>query len=296
MIVLNFKPTQTRNADPGTQNLRLKNAKHSLLNTEPLLHSDLIHIPSLQPEGWYNIQPIHAFYTSVDFCFPLKLMIDGRMAGIGTGIVHGDVAWLGHIIVHPDFRNRGLGGIITKALVEQMHAKNCKTIYLIATELGEPVYKKIGFETETEYVFFKDLVKNIDWNPSAEVIPYNPSHKDQIIEIDRFVSGENRMVHLERFLSNGFVHMTDDIVNGFYLPDFGDGVILATKLNAGLDLMRLRLAAKDNASFPIDNVDALRFMRDNNFQEFRKAKRMRLGPERELNLQFVYNRIGGNVG
>jgi GNAT superfamily N-acetyltransferase len=266
------------------------------LKTEPLLPSDLIHIPTLQPDGWYNIQPTHAFYTSVDFCFPLKLVIDGRIAGIGTGIVHGDVAWLGHIIVLPDFRNRGLGGIITKALVENMHAKNCKTIYLIATELGEPVYKKLGFETETEYVFFKDLVKNIDWNPSSEVTPYNPSHKEQIATIDKLVSGEDRMFHLERFLSNGFVHITDETVNGFYLPDFGDGFILATKLNAGLDLMRLRLAAKDNASFPIDNHDALDFMNKNNFQEFRKAKRMRLGPKRKLNLQFVYNRIGGNVG
>jgi hypothetical protein len=177
-----------------------------------------------------------------------------------------------------------------------MHAMNCKTIYLIATELGEPVYKKLGFEIETEYVFFKDLVKNSDWTASPEVVPYNPSYRDQIEAIDKFVSGEDRMVHVERFLATGFVHITDDAINGFYLPDFGDGLILATKLNAGLDLMRLRLAAKDNASFPIENVDALQFMHSNNFQEFKKAKRMRLGPKRELNLQFVYNRIGGNVG
>lgn len=223
-------------------------------------------------------------------------MIDGRMAGIGTGIVHGDVAWLGHIIVHSNFRNRGLGGIITKALIENMQAKHCKTIYLIATELGEPVYKKLGFETETEYVFFRDLTKNIDWNASPEVVPYNPLFKDQIAAIDRMVSSEDRMFHLERFLATGFVHVTGNLVNGFYLPDFGDGLILATRLNAGLDLMKLRLAAKDNASFPIENVDALQFMHMNNFQEFRRAKRMRLGIERELNLKFVYNRIGGNVG
>ncbi len=262
----------------------------------PLITSDLIHVSTLQPEGWYDIQPIHAFYTSVDFCFPLKLVIDGRMAGIGTGIVHGDVAWLGHIIVHPDFRNRGLGGIITKALVENMHAMHCKTIYLIATELGEPVYKKLGFETETEYVFFKDLRKNIDWSASPEVVPYNPSHKDQIAAIDKMVSSEDRMFHLERFLATGFVHVTENLVDGFYLPDFGDGLILATRLNAGLDLMRLRLAAKDNASFPIDNISALNFMQENNFVEFRKAKRMRLGEERKINLQFIYNRIGGNIG
>lgn len=266
------------------------------MKIDTLLPSDLVHIPELQPEGWYDIQPIHAFYTSVDFCFPLKLMIDGRIAGIGTGIVHGEVAWLGHIIVHPDFRNRGLGGMITKALVENMQEKNCTTIYLIATDMGEPVYKKIGFETETEYIFFKDLTTKPDWTNAPEIVPYNDSHKKQIAAIDRMVSGENRMLHLERFLPNSFVHVTNDVVNGFYLPGFGDGFILATSSTAGRDLMRLRLATKDNASFPIENVDALEFMHDNNFQEFRKAKRMRLGPKRDLNLQFVYNRIGGNVG
>jgi hypothetical protein len=145
-------------------------------------------------------------------------------------------------------------------------------------------------------VFFKDLVKNSDWASSPEVVPYNPSYRDQIAAIDKHVSGEDRMVHVERFLATGFVHITDDTINGFYLPDFGDGLILATKLNAGLDLMRLRLAAKDNASFPTDNVDALQFMQKNNFQEFRRAKRMRLGAKRALNLQFIYNRIGGNLG
>jgi GNAT superfamily N-acetyltransferase len=270
--------------------------QNNTVKIEPLSHADLIHLPELQPEGWYDIRPTHAFYMSVDFCFPVKITIDGRIAGIGTGIIHGDVAWLGHIIVHPDFRNRGLGGIITKALVDEMHTRHCKTIYLIATELGEPVYRKLGFEIETEYVFFKDLAKMTDWYAAPEVVPYNPSHKDQIASIDKLVSGEDRMFHLERFLATGFVHITDSVLNGFYLPDFGDGSIIATTLSAGLDLMRLRLAAKDNASFPIDNVDALQFMHDNNFQEFRKAKRMRLGPERELNLQFIYNRIGGNVG
>lgn len=285
-----FNANLTRNSKPETQ------TQNNAVKIAPLLPSDLIHIPSLQPEGWYDIQPMHAFYTSVDFCYPLKLMVDGRMAGIGTGIIHGDVAWLGHIIVHPDFRNKGLGGVITKALVEEMHAKYCKTIYLIATELGEPVYRKLGFEVETEYVFLKDLPKVTEWLAAPEVVPYNPSHKDQIAAIDKLVSGENRLFHLERFLSTGFVHLTDNVVNGFYLPDFGDGVILATTLSAGLDLMKLRLAAKDNASFPIDNVDALQFMHDNNFLEFRKAKRMRLGLKREVHLQFIYNRIGGNIG
>ncbi|MBL0009542.1 MAG: GNAT family N-acetyltransferase [Saprospiraceae bacterium] len=99
--------------------------------------------------------PAIQFYITSDFCFPIKVSIDHKIAGTGTAIIHHDVAWLAHIIVHPDFRNQGIGKLITESLVKMAHAKSCDTLYLLATELGEPVYRKIGFETETEYLFFK---------------------------------------------------------------------------------------------------------------------------------------------
>jgi GNAT superfamily N-acetyltransferase len=267
-----------------------------LVTIGSLLPTDLSAIPGLQPSGWGEVNSIHAFYTSHDFCFPLKVVSENRIAGIGTAIIHNEVAWLGHIIVHPDFRSRGIGRFITQALVDLVESKNCSTIYLIATDMGEPVYKKIGFETETEYVFFKDIVPNPDWGSSPNILPYSPAYKDQIAALDKLVSNEHRMFHLEQFVADGFVHLTNNTINGFYLPTFGDGLVLATKLSAGLDLLKLRLASKDNACFPIDNTDAMEFMHSNSFKEFRKASRMRLGEKRDWSPQYIYNRIGGNLG
>ena len=67
---------------------------------------DMPLIAALQPEGWDIISVIH-FYTKASFCFPIKVTIDNKIIGIGTTIIHNDVAWLAHIIVHPDCRNQG---------------------------------------------------------------------------------------------------------------------------------------------------------------------------------------------
>ena len=123
------------------------------MNILTLENGDLNFIAELQPLGWQDIVPTIDFYTKSHFCLPIKVTIDKKIVAIGTAIVHNDIAWLAHIIVHPDNRNQGIGNLITKTLVENLESKRCDTIYLIATALGEPVYKKLGFETETDMYY-----------------------------------------------------------------------------------------------------------------------------------------------
>ena len=118
---------------------------------------DIKSLPNLQPEDWGNITPAFQFYLTSQFCFPLKVIIDNKMVGVGAAIIHNEIAWLAHIIVHPDYRKKGIGKTISQTLVDNSKSHHCETIYLIATELGAPVYAGIGFETETEYLMFKGL-------------------------------------------------------------------------------------------------------------------------------------------
>lgn len=261
-----------------------------------LERGDINLITSLQPAGWSDIIPTIHFYTNSAFCFPIKVTIDGIIVGIGTTIIHKDVAWLAHIIVRPENRNQGIGKLISQTLVESSLSKNCSTIYLIATDFGEPVYKKIGFETETEYLFFKEIKPNKNWTTSKNIIAFANYFKAEIVNLDQQVSGEFRLVQLERHLMNGFVYQQNNIIEGFYLPTFGEGLIIAKTNMAGLELMKLRLTVKENAAFPINNLNATEFMHQNNFEEFKTAKRMRLGMKRNWHPTDIYNRIGGNLG
>src|SRR5688500_3639509 len=119
-----------------------------------LFPDELNDLIALQPEGWPDIRPHFQFYFNSSFCSPIKLVADKKIVGIGSCIYHRETAWLGHIIVHKEFRNQGIGTKITQALVERALEINSSTISLIATELGEPVYAKLGFRKESDYCFF----------------------------------------------------------------------------------------------------------------------------------------------
>lgn len=266
------------------------------MDIRTLEQNDLNLLTDLIPPGWDAIMPALEFCTSSDFCFPVKITIDQKIVGIGTTTIHNDVAWLAHIIVHPDYRNQSIGRVITHTLMEISNTNRCDTIYLLATELGEPVYKKAGFETETEYVYFKGIKMLAGSMYSEHILPFSNDFKTQISALDRHISGEDRMIQLEPYLSTGFVFVKDNEVEGFYLPALGDGLIVATTFPAGQALMELRLTSKDFAAFPIDNITAAAYMQQHNFKKVRSEKRMRSGKPRDWQPENLYNRIGGNLG
>lgn len=258
--------------------------------------NDIPFLTLLQPEGWHDIVPVYRFYNTSSFCYPIKITIANEIVGVGTTILHNNVAWLAHIIVHPDYRNRGIGKLITQALIDAIDSRVCKTIYLIATALGEPVYEKIGFEIETEYLFYNNVQPINNYIPSSNILPYNQIFHDQILHMDQYVSGENRMFHFEQYLSNACLYVDNNRVEGYYIPDFQEGLIIATSSKAGIELMTSRLMTKENVVFPIDNIEAIAFMRIQGLEPFKTAKRMRLGEIRTVAYSKIYNRIAGSIG
>ena len=244
-----------------------------------LEQSDLALIAELQPKGWPDMLPAISYYVQSPNSFPVKLIYQNKIIGIGTTIINNNTAWLAHIIIHPDFRNEGFGRIITQKLVKSLFEKNISTIYLIATELGLPVYKKTGFLVETEYLFFKDFKSDKSICVSNNIVPFIDEYKSQILALDYNASGENRIQLIEP-----------------NLPTLGEGMIVANSNIAGIELMKLRMTTKDNIAFPIENKEAADFLHQNNYKEYKTAKRMRLGIKRAWQPQNIYNRIGGNLG
>jgi Acetyltransferase (GNAT) family len=212
-------------------------------------------------------------------------IVEYNLTASGTTIIQNDIAWLAHIIVRPDRRNQGIGKLITQALVESVKAKSCDTIHLIATDLGAPVYEKLGFVTETEYLFFKDIKPRQSGATSKNIIPFANNFRKQVESLDHHVSLENRMLQVEQHLKNGFVYLQDNKVEGYYLPTFGEGLIVADTASAGVELMKLRLTSKEHTAFPIDNSSAKGFFHQHNFKKFKTAKRMRFGHKKIGNRQ-----------
>lgn len=262
----------------------------------PISHADTLHLSALQPEGWSAIDIVYKNYVENDHCYPIKLEEKGQIVGIGTAIIHDGTAWLGHIIVHPEKRNKGLGNVIVRELITIVTAKNCKTIYLLATELGAPVYEKVGFVTETEYLVYKDLnFKNNTVAPPF-ILPFENHFKQQILALDRETTNENRTILLEKNLHDSMVYLEAESVTGYYLPTLGDGLIIAKTPAAGFALIALHLRKQDRLIFPQDNIQLRNFLSNNGYLATSSIKRMRLGASRPLKMEHIYNRIGGNLG
>jgi len=254
---------------------------NELWKIEPICNNEISILSSLQPDGWVDIVPIFDFYTKSSFCFPIKVIVDNKYVGIGVTIIHNDVAWLAHIIVHPDFRCRGIGLKIVQSLVKTAKENHCSTIYLIATELGEPIYSKVGFITETEYLVHKNITKN-EWTVSRNIQQYEERHRTHFVAFDRKVSGEDRMIHIEEHLTNAFVYHREDIFEGYYLPTLGEGLIIAETETSGIELLKFYLQHNDRVVIPKENLVAQKFLQEVGFGELKQIKRMRLGVERKV--------------
>ncbi len=266
------------------------------MDFSPLEHSDLDSLKEFQPEAWTDIVPHNRYFIDSPFCYPLKLTINNKLVGIGTYIMHADTVWLAHIIIHKEYRGHGFGTLITEKLVNSIDHKKFKTIYLIATELGEHVYKKLDFITETEYLFFKDsqLDKNIPISPN--IIPFEEKYRIQVIDLDKEVSGEDRENRLKETINSSLLFIKNNELLGCYFPNLGEGMIIARTPEAGIELMKLRLQSKEQTIMPVENNTAMQFLLSNNYKEVRRAKRMLLGERRPWKPTLLFNRVNGQLG
>lgn len=264
------------------------------MRIEPLTEADLQYIPELQPEGWSDILPHIMFYVSSAFCSPVKVTADGTIVGIGTTIVHGRTAWLAHIIVHRDYRNRGIGQFITQHLIDSLHETPCETVLLIATTLGEPVYKKIGFQKETEYIFLRDGAISPE-TPSGVVL-FSDRYVREMLDLDRKISGEDRQELLIPHIASAHLFVNDGSLLGYYLPDLGDGLVIAGTPEAGLALLIRRSMREKKFVLPLENTAGIEFLFRHGYQEYSRGARMWLGKKLVWHAEMLYNRIGGNLG
>jgi len=79
----------------------------------------------------------------------------GREAVAGAILyVSHDVGGVGWVGTAPDAQRRGYGAAVTWAVVQEGFRRGVRVMNLQASPMGEPVYRRMGFRTPTEYRFF----------------------------------------------------------------------------------------------------------------------------------------------
>ena len=130
-------------------------------------------------------------------------LLEGKIIGVGGAFVYKNVASLGYLGVLPEYRGVGIGTVIFKALLQSAINLGCETVMLYASDLGEPIYKKFGFQG-TYYASNLSLMKkwpNISIkNKQIEILDYLP---DWLLTLDEKAVGYNRSDYLQVRLTLG---------------------------------------------------------------------------------------------
>jgi GNAT superfamily N-acetyltransferase len=71
-----------------------------------------------------------------------------RPVGTALALALGETGWIANVAVLPEARGRGTGGALTEAALAWLVAAGARGVHLLATELGQPVYERLGFAAE----------------------------------------------------------------------------------------------------------------------------------------------------
>lgn len=269
-----------------------------MFNIRPITSTELPPLKDFAPPDWNtDLSLMFSFHFGQPYFHPIVAELDGQIAGCANGLRNGNTGWLGNIIVLPESRGQGIGHALTAGLMDFFRGRGVAHQVLIATEMGEPVYRKLGFETVSEYIFLK-RTREVDPGPANDVRPATALDFPAILALDRAITGEERAAFLGRFLSEAWVHACPSgAVDGFYLPGLANGPVLAENDEAGLALLALRLGRGAATSVvPGANTAAMDFLLANGFVETGRAPRMVLGPDTAWYPGGVYSRGSGFCG
>ena len=233
----------------------------------------------------------------------------GTIAGTGVATLNGPVGWIGTIWVDPAFRGRGLGGRLTRAPIEAAEAAGCRTLVLVATDAGRPLYERLGFVVQTRYRIVeapgRDAASTPPTPAGRAVRPWRTDDLETAAALDRAVTGEDRRHLLAAFATPASARVVVDAHDrllGFVVrapwgggatiaPDPADARILldARRASAGPD-------GRVRAGLLEDNVAGLAGLLDDGWTDVWSAPRMIRGAPLAWQPDAIWGQFNHAVG
>jgi GNAT superfamily N-acetyltransferase len=93
---------------------------------------------------------------------------EGRIGGVGSGIVYLPLGFVGNMIVAEAHRRRGLGSAILEAVTTYLEGEGCTRLELNATSDGRPLYERHGFASIGRSATAR-LSRDLSLSPDASV-------------------------------------------------------------------------------------------------------------------------------
>jgi hypothetical protein len=203
-------------------------------------------------------------------CSPLGCFvaeIDASVRGtVATISFEHRVAWIGMVLVDPEYRGRGLGTRLLQLAIDHLDELKIPAVKLDATPQGRPLYEKLGFVAEYEigrWTRRKPSLKPAKSPDAVTGIPVSSARLETICRMDREIFGADRS-GLLRSLHDAAPEFTQAIVDSGQITgyafgrrgSFADhlGPWVASEADAALQLLDAFLA---NSSRDVQIADCL---------------------------------------
>jgi len=174
---------------------------------------------------------------------------DASIVGTGVATINGPTAWIGTIWVARSERRRGLGQALTEATIDAAESAGCRSLLLVATEAGQPLYERLGFSMQTWYLTVEapGLVDSPDVGTDTGVRAFRVADLDAMAALDRAATGEDRRHLLAGFSTPETTRIVADPSDrpaGFVIrAPWGGGATIVPRTDDAIALLRARRLA-----------------------------------------------------
>jgi GNAT superfamily N-acetyltransferase len=255
--------------------------------------------------GWGDRREFFGWAVGHDGALPVVAVAEGTIVGTGVGSVHGRAGWVGAIFVDAAHRSRGLGAALTRWVIEDLETHGCTTLVLMATDLGRPIYEKLGFRVQTHYHMLATTGLPRVGGDDDGIRVFQSADLPAIVELDRRVTGEDRAAVLASFVERGSAIVATDAANrvaGFLVrPPWGGGAMVAPDPRDALRLLAWRRRAagpegRVGAGLPTENEVGRTILAEQGWQEVARPVRMVRGAAPEWDPTALWGQLGGPLG
>jgi GNAT superfamily N-acetyltransferase len=179
---------------------------------------------------------------------PFVADADGAVVGTGVVSLNGPVAWVGTIFVDPGWRRGGVGLELTRATIDAADAAGCRTLVLVATDAGRPMYERLGFEVQDWYriVEAPGLPGGTPVDP--RIRSYEETDLAAMAALDAEATGEDRTHLLRAFAGEATSRVLEaggGGVGGFVVrARWGGGATIAPRIEDACAILDARRVAQ----------------------------------------------------
>jgi len=237
--------------------------------------------------------------SRADFEFMMELEPEGcfillqelERIGLATNVSFGRVGWFGNLLVKEEFRKKGAGSQLVLHSIKYLRSKNVATVALYAYLDVVPLYKKLDFTYDSNYVVL--VGKGFSSPPNASMRQAKNEDLQRIIEYDQSCLGSNRRKLLEPIMLDSdnicYVSTDDKRILGYAIAKVYDGmaelgplVCNQSRDDIAIDLLKTalnRLKGFEVSMFvPNKETKILNALRTFGFEERFQVARMFNGP------------------